>query len=160
MDAKSIVPCRGVGESNGMNNNDNNNDNNNEDESEDELQPLSERKRKLSITEESKIKFEKEKGRLLQELEEKIDKCKFLENEEEKIKLGLENELSQINYEYENCKKLFTRNNEYINYQQVLNDKCLELYNEINYSIVKIEKYQYLCKLFINCYYYIDKSNY
>lgn len=129
-------------------------------ESDDELEPLSERKRKLSLTEQGKEKFEQDKGRLLQELEEKIEKCQFLENEEEKHKLNLENELSQINYEYENCKNYFKKNNEYVNYQQVLNDKIFELCNKINYSVVKIEKYQYLKKLFINSYYFIDKSMY
>lgn len=140
-----------------------NNDNNNDDD-DDELMPLSERKRKLSISEQSKEKFEKDKGRLLQELEEKIEKCQFLENEEEKLKHKLENELTQIQFEYDySFKDYWKRDNtpkEMENYRQVLIDKNMEIINDINYSIVRIEKYQYLKKMFINCYYFIDKASY
>ena len=129
-----------------------------------ENEPLVERKqrlkRSLSWSGEAREKFEKDKGRLLCTLEEKIEKIQYLLNEEEGQKNKLEIELDRINLEYSHSKNVVCTNKELVNYQQVLMDKSLELCNSINYSLVKLDKYKELKELFCNCYYFVDKSVY
>ena len=129
-----------------------------------ENEPLIERKqrlkRSLSWSGEAREKFEKDKGRLLCTLEEKIEKIQYLLNEEEGQKNKLEIELDRINLEYSHSKNVVCTNKELVNYQQVLMDKSLELCNSINYSLVKLDKYKELKELFCNCYYFVDKSVY
>ena len=125
-----------------------------------EEEPLDQRKRRLSFTQEAKNNFEENQGRLLWQLEQKIEKINWCLNEHEKQKLKLECELTYINNEYATCQQLFQNNKDFIQYQQILVDRSYELCNLINVELVKIDKLQEWKKLCIDCYYYVDKAYY
>lgn len=129
-------------------------------EEEEDVEPLNERKRRLSFTQEAREHFEEDQGRLLYELEQKIETINWWLNEYEKEKGKLECELQYLNQEYISCQKLFQNNHQFIQYRQAILDRSFKVNNLIQLQLGKIDRLQHWKKLCIDCYYYVDKAMY
>ena len=129
-----------------------------------ELEPLSNRKRRLSLEAESREKFDSEKGRLLNYISIQINASQELLNQyETKInKLLVEN--SRLNQEYNlSFKDYWYRNNnckELIDYRECIIYKICENNNEIENLKISLKKQQNIYEFLYSCNYYIDKSMY
>lgn len=129
----------------------------------DDLEPLSKRKRRLSIESESREVFELDKGRLLNEIELKIHASQEWLNKYNSAIDQLEIENERLNNEYKNSYKVIIppyNNHKLIEYRQAVIEQICENNNKLDELKVKIVKQQELYKFMYHCYYFVDKSMY
>lgn len=130
----------------------------------DELEPLNQRKRRLSIEAESREKFESDKGRLLENIHLQINASQELLNDYERKINQLLVENTRLNEEYNTTfKNYWYRNNnnkDLLNYRESIifkiceNNDLIEKYNKC------LEKQKCIYNFLYNCNYYVDKSMY
>jgi hypothetical protein len=129
----------------------------------DDLEPLSKRKRRLSLEAESREVFELDKGRLLNEIELKIHASQEWLNKYNSAIDQLEMENERLNNEYKNSYKVIIppyNNHKLIEYRQAVIEQICENNNKLDDLKMKIVKQQELYKFMYHCYYFIDKSMY